>query len=83
LPIIKKNRSLTWKCLLFNQRNTMHKILGTSAVYRVAWFVENGTGVYWTVIKLQKNESGNCSIWKKFYIEDVYWNTFDKHKQFH
>ena len=23
-------------------------------------------------VKLQKNESGNCSIWNQFYIKDVY-----------
>jgi len=28
--------------------------------------------LYWTAIKLQKNESGKCSIWNKFYIKDVY-----------
>jgi hypothetical protein len=31
--------------------NTMHKILGTSAVYWVAWFVESG--MYRTAIKLK------------------------------
>ena len=52
------------------KRNTMHKIPLTSAVYWVALFVESG--VYRTAMKLQKNESGNCSIWNKFYIKDVY-----------
>jgi hypothetical protein len=28
--------------------------------------------LYRTAIKLQKNESGKCSIWNKFYIKDVY-----------
>ena len=28
--------------------------------------------LYRTEIKLQKNESGKCSIWNKFYIKDVY-----------
>ena len=62
---------LFWLC----KRNTMHKIPRTSAVYWVAWFVESG--VYRTAVKLQKNESGNCSIWNQFYIKDVYWNKFD------
>ena len=53
---------LFWLC----KRNTMHKIPGTSSVYWDAWFVESG--VY------QRNESGKCSIWNKFYIKDVYWN---------
>ena len=54
---------LFWLC----KRNITYKIPGTSAVYWVAWFVESG--VYWTVIKLQKNESGNCSIWNKFILK--------------
>jgi hypothetical protein len=28
--------------------------------------------LYRTAIKLQKNESRNCNIWNKFYIQDVY-----------
>jgi hypothetical protein len=62
---------LFWLC----KRNTTHKIPKTSAVYWVAWFVESG--VYRTPIKLQKNESGNCSIWNKFYIKDVYLNKYN------
>ena len=37
-------------------------------------FVESG--MYRTVIKFQKNESGNCNIWNTFYIKDVYLNKF-------
>jgi hypothetical protein len=48
---------LFWLC----KWNTKHKIPGISAVYWVVWFVESG--VYRTAIKLQENESGNCSIW--------------------
>jgi hypothetical protein len=33
--------------------------------------------VYRTAIKLQKNESGNGSIWNQFYIKDVYLNKFN------
>ena len=62
---------LFWFC----KRNTTHKISGTSAVYWVVWFDESG--VYRTAIKLQKNESGKCRIWNKFYIKDVYWNKFN------
>jgi hypothetical protein len=61
---------LFWLCM----RNTTHKIPGTSAVYWVTCFVESG--VYRTAIILQKNESGNCSIWNKFYTKDVYLNKF-------
>jgi hypothetical protein len=62
---------LFWLC----KWNATHKIPGTSAVYWVTWFVESD--VYQTAIKLQKNESGNCSIWNQFYIKDVYWNKFN------
>ena len=54
-------------CLLFvliMQAKYNAQDTGTSTVYWVAWFVESG--MYWTAIKLQKNESGNCSIWNKF-----------------
>ena len=44
---------MTW--LLF----VLIKIPRTSAVYWVAWFVESG--VYRNAIKLQKNDSGNCT----------------------
>ena len=37
-------------------------------------FVESD--VYRNAIKLQKNESGNGSIWNRFYIKDVYLNKF-------
>jgi hypothetical protein len=63
---------LFWLCM----RNTTHKIPGTSAVNWVTWFVESG--VYRTAIILQKNESGNYSIWNKFYIKDVYLNKFKR-----
>jgi hypothetical protein len=33
--------------------------------------------VHRTAIKLQENESGNCSIWNKFYIKDVYLNKYN------
>ena len=33
--------------------------------------------LYRTAIKLQKNDSGKCSIWNKFYIKEVYWNKFN------
>ena len=62
-------------CFDYASKILGHKILGTSAVYWVAWFVESG--VYRTVIKLQKNESRNCSIWNKFYIKDIYLNKFN------
>ena len=66
---------LFWLC----KWNTMHKIPGTNAVYWVTWFVESG--MYRTAIKRQKNEKGNCSIWNKFYIKDVYWNKFKIKKE--
>ena len=51
---------MTWFLFfLLTERNTTHMIPGTRTVYWVAWFV------YRTAIKLQKNESGNCSIWNK------------------
>jgi hypothetical protein len=47
----------------------------TYKMYWVTWFVESG--VHRTAIKLQKNETGNCSIWNKFYSKYVYLNKYN------
>jgi hypothetical protein len=38
--------------------------------------------MYWNAVKLQKNESGNGSIWNKFYIKFILINIYSKYYNF-